>query len=227
MIETPVLARYGPQLVFMAVFLDQLGLPIPSVPLLLACSASAARAEETLAPLLFAATLSSLLADSGWYALGRWQGKRILGFLWRLTPRPDRAQAFCERSLRHHRLVSLAAAKFFPGIATVAPPLAGALGVPFGAFALVSLLSGLAWAGGLMAIGWFFRDSIGEAIRYLEALGSSALVLTGLLVIGYIAIERWRRQRLTRKQLPITVDEHHDAGSGSPTLEISSPTSRG
>ncbi len=193
-----VLARYGPPLVFAAVLLDQLGLPVPSVPLLIACGALAARGESSLTLLLIAAALSSLLADSAWYALGRRQGPRVLGVLDTLSPGPKRGLVRFQRSVRHHRLVSLALAKFVPGLATVAPPLAGALGVPFGTFAIVSACSGLAWASGIVGVGWVFRDSIAEAARWFEALGGWALAVAGVLFAGYGGAVLWSRGRRLR-----------------------------
>ena len=78
---------------------------------------------------------------------------------------------------------------------TVAPPLAGALGISMIRFALVSSLSGLVWASGLVGIGWLFRDSINEVTQRIEALGVWALVLVLLLFFGYVAFFWWRRRR--------------------------------
>ncbi len=201
--DVMVLARYGPPLVFVAVLMDQLGVPVPSVPLLVACGALAARGESSLALLLLAATLSSLLADSAWYALGRRQGPRVLGFIETLAPLPKGGRMQCERSVRHHRLVSLAVAKFIPGLATVAPPLAGVLGVPFKTFALISACTGMAWAGGILGLGWVFRDSIAEAARWFEALGGWALAVAGVLSAAYAgAVLWWRRKKIRAEERP-------------------------
>ena len=106
--EPTVLARYGLMLVFVNVLLDQAGVPVPAVPLLLACGAFAARGEISLSLLLFTATLASLIADSAWFALGRWQGRRVLRLFSRLSMHPDESLAQVERSLRHQGLVSIA-----------------------------------------------------------------------------------------------------------------------
>jgi membrane protein DedA with SNARE-associated domain len=195
MIEPTVLARYGPQLIFVNVLLDQAGVPLPAVPLLLACGALAATGEISPVLLLLTATLASLTADSAWFTLGRWQGRRVLRLFSRLSLHPDEPLAKVERSLRHHGLASIALAKFVPGLQTVAPPLAGALGISMVRFVLVSTLSGLAWASGLVGIGWFFRDTINEVTQRIEALGVWALVLVVLLLSGYVAFVWWRRRR--------------------------------
>ena len=216
--EPTVLARYGLLLVFVNVLLDQAGVPVTAVPLLLACGALAARGEVSLALLLFTATLASLIADSAWFALGRWQGRRVLRLFCRLSMHPDESLAQVERSLRRQGLVSIALAKFIPGLQTVAPPLAGALGISMVRFALVSALSGLVWAGGLVAVGWLFRDTISGVTHRIEALGVWALVLVLLLFFGYVAFVWWRRRRGSMA-LP-----RHDRRSGGDRLEAAQRT---
>jgi membrane protein DedA with SNARE-associated domain len=215
--EPTVLARYGLLLVFVNTLLDQAGVPVPAVPLLLACGALAAREEISLALLLLTATLASLTADSAWFALGRWQGRRVLRLFRGFSLHPSESLAQVERSLRHHGLISIALAKFIPGLQTVAPPLAGALGISMVRFALVSFLSGLTWAGGLVAVGWLFRDTINEVTERLETLGVRALVLVILLLFGYLAFVRWRRRR-TSMALP-----RHLRRSGGDRLEAAQP----
>jgi membrane protein DedA with SNARE-associated domain len=221
MLETTVLTRYGLLLVFVNTLMDQAGVPVPAVPLLLACGALAAGGEISLELLLLTATLASLAADSAWFALGRWQGRRVLWLFRRLSMHPDESLAQVERSLRHHGLVSIALAKFIPGLQTVAPPLAGALGISMVRFALVSSLSGLVWAGGLVAVGWLFRDTINEVTQRVEALGVRALVLVLLLLFGYVAFVWWRRRRAS---MALPRQLRHSGGDG---LEAAQPGSHG
>ncbi|HEU5153892.1 MAG TPA: DedA family protein, partial [Gemmatimonadales bacterium] len=170
------------------------GAPVPAVPLLMTCGALAAKGEIPLGLLLLAATLASLTADSAWFGLGRWQGRRVLRLFCGLSLNPRESLAQVEHSLRHHGLVSIALAKFIPGLQTVAPPLAGALGIPIVRFALVSSLSGLVWAGGLVSVGWLFRDTVNEITQRIEALGVWALVLVFLMLFGYAAFVWWRKR---------------------------------
>ena len=219
--EPDVLARYGLLLVFVNVLLDQAGVPLPAVPLLLACGALAATGKISLALLLLTATLASLIADSAWFALGRWQGRRVLGLFCLLSMHPDESVTKVERSLRRGGLVSIALAKFVPGLQMVAPPLAGALGISMIRFTLVSSLSGLAWAGGLVGIGWLFRDTINEVTQRIESLGAWALVLVGLLLCGYLAFVWWRRRRGS------TTLPSHRRRSARDRLEAAKPGSHG
>ena len=201
MTDATVLAGHGLQLVFATVLLDQAGLPVPSMPFLIACGALAGAGQIATVPLLVTATLASLTADVAWFALGRWQGPRVLRWFSSFSLRGKKRVEQVERSLRSGGLFSIALAKFIPGLAIVAPPLAGASGVPLVRFAIVSSVTGFTWAGGLVGVGWIFRDAVVEVTRWLESLGGSALGLIGLMLAVYTAVVGWRRRRGSEKPL--------------------------
>ena len=65
------LMRHGYAVLLGWVFLEQAGLPVPSMPLLLAAGALAGAGKLNLALCLLACVFASLAADTIWYALGR------------------------------------------------------------------------------------------------------------------------------------------------------------
>ena len=73
------LARHGLWIVFGNVFLEQVGAPIPALPTLIVSGALAADGRIGLLPLLGAAMAGSILADTIWFLIGRWQGHRVVG----------------------------------------------------------------------------------------------------------------------------------------------------
>src|SRR2546430_3308210 len=66
-----VLVRHGYLVVFGWVLADQLGLPLPAVPFLLAAGALAGNGRLSLALILAAAALASLASDTVWHWIGR------------------------------------------------------------------------------------------------------------------------------------------------------------
>jgi len=68
------LLRHGYIVLFVAVALEQIGLPIPSGPVLLAAGALAGSHRLNLGPALALAVAASLICDSLWFALGRLRG---------------------------------------------------------------------------------------------------------------------------------------------------------
>ena len=83
------LINNGLPLLFGAVLLEQLGLPLPALPWLLA--AGALSADGKFSPLLGtgATVLACLIADALWFYLGRYRGNQVLGLLCRISLEPD------------------------------------------------------------------------------------------------------------------------------------------
>src|SRR6476620_5615448 len=82
-------AQHGAAVVFAAVFIEQLGIPLPATPWLLAAGALAAMGKLNLFAVLITATVGSILADAIWFHLGRYYGARVLSLLCRISLEPD------------------------------------------------------------------------------------------------------------------------------------------
>src|SRR5438045_6797895 len=67
------------------VFVEQVGLPLPSMPLLLAAGALAGTGHLSFFASLFYVILAAVAADSIWYPLGRRKGNKILQRLWKIS----------------------------------------------------------------------------------------------------------------------------------------------
>ncbi len=121
------LVRYGVSLVFLNVFAEQIGMPVPAVPTLIVAGALARNGRmSSTHTILIAAVAASLIADWIWFLLGRRYGYRILRTLCRISLSPDSCVRDTEARFERWGMKSLLFAKFVPGFSTVAPPLAGA-----------------------------------------------------------------------------------------------------
>lgn len=69
--------------------MDQLGVPVPAVPVLLAVGALIGAGKTSFALALMATAAASLITDMTWYGIGRWRGISILQVLCRLALEPD------------------------------------------------------------------------------------------------------------------------------------------
>ena len=83
------LIRHDVAFVFAVAFVDQIGLPLPAAPWLLAAGALAVTGEMNWLTALGAAILGGLLADLIWFYLGRHYGKRVLDRLCRVSRNTD------------------------------------------------------------------------------------------------------------------------------------------
>lgn len=141
------LVRHGEVLLFLYVFADQVGIPVPAVPVLLAAGGLAGVGELSFPGVLAVSVVASLLADLIWYVLGRLRGARVLGLLCKMSLEPDSSVRRTEEHFMRHGACALVFSKFVPGLSTVAPPLAGVVGIGLGRFVGYSAVAAVVWAG--------------------------------------------------------------------------------
>ena len=186
---------YGVLIVFGTVLLEQIGLPIPAMPILIVAGALAVDGDFSWPMCLLVSVVACLISDFFWYRAGQFYGERILRLLCKISLSPDYCVSQTEDNFNRYGAKSLIVAKFVPGFNTIAPPLAGALGTSAARFLVYSVLGALLWSGVGIGIGAYFHTSIDQVLGILETMGSTALiVLIGLLTlfILYKYVERLR-----------------------------------
>ena len=191
--------RPGYAVLFVWIFAEQGALPLPSIPLLLACGALARIGKLDLHLILLYGISACLLADNIWFQLGRHQGAKILRFICRVALEPDSCVRQTENAFLKSGLRSMLVAKFVPGLNAVAAPLAGSSGASLGRFLLFDSLGSLIWISSYVGIGYIFSDQLETAADYATRMGSGlGLLLVGLLA-AWIAWKFVQRQRFIRK----------------------------
>ncbi len=216
------ITRHGGPVIFVYVFLDQLGLPIPTVPILLALGGLAGSGRIDPVFGLLVAVSASICADLVWYWLGRRKGTGALGLLCRVALEPDTCVSKTRDLFARHGVKSLLFAKFVPGLDTVGPPLAGMLGVRPIPFVLWSGAGGFLWLGTFGGLGYLFTDQIEGLAGAADRFGTTlALVVVGLGG-AYIAWKYRARQRVLQeiRMARITPDELDQliSSGGSPVI---------
>jgi membrane protein DedA with SNARE-associated domain len=203
------LMRHGPVVVFAAVFVEQMGVPLPAAPWLLAAGALVAGGKTNWFVALSAAVFGSLLADLIWFYLGRRGGQRVLNLLCRISLEPDSCVRKTQDLFTRYGMRGVVAAKFVPGLSTLLPPLAGHAGVSTPRFLFFDGLGSLLYAGCFVLLGILFSHQLEQIIEALAGLGHSALgVVVGLAAL-YIGYKYFQRHRLLSelRMARITVDE--------------------
>ncbi len=224
-------ALYGLPLIFGIVLLEQLGAPIPAIPVLVVAGALAVDRDLSAVRVLGVSVAASLLADSVWYGLGRSQGHRVLKTLCRISLSPDSCVRQTESVFERWGMPSLLLAKFIPGFSTVAPPLAGAMGAGTASFLLYDAGGALLWAGAGVAGGMIFHRAIDRVLTALTSFGSGALILLSAGLVAFIAFKWWQRRRFYRvlRMARISVDELRrlmDEGKGPLVLDVRTTAGR-
>jgi membrane protein DedA with SNARE-associated domain len=203
------LLHHGYVVLLAWVFSEQVGLPIPSMPLLLAAGALAGTGRMSFFASLFYAVFAAVTADAIWYQLGRRKGIKVLQFLCKISLEPDSCVRRTEGVFAKQGARSLLLAKFLPGLGTVAPPLAGIFHMRARRFLLFDGLGSLLWAGTFLGLGYVFSGQIERIAEHLASLGGWLLVLIVAALASYITYKFIARQRFLRELriARITVDE--------------------
>ncbi|HMF51670.1 MAG TPA: DedA family protein, partial [Candidatus Saccharimonadales bacterium] len=190
------LIRHGYAVLFGWVLLEQMGLPIPAAPLLVAAGALARAGKMNLTFAVTLAFIAVILADLFWYSLGRYRGGRILKLLCRISLEPDSCVRRTENLFVRHGVHSLLVAKFAPGLNTAAPSLAGIFRMPLRRFMIFDSLGAFFWVVTVTSLGLIFSEQLEEiALRWG---GWLVAVLAGSLA-AYVLWKFIQRRRFLRR----------------------------
>src|SRR5215471_6531528 len=116
------LIHHGHAVLFVCVLVEQLGVPVPAMPLLLAAGALAGAGRMSYFASLLFAMLGAVVADSVWFHLGRRKGIKILQLLCRISLEPDSCVRRTEGIFSKQGARSLIVAKFLPVLRLRTPP---------------------------------------------------------------------------------------------------------
>jgi len=195
-----ILLLYGYVLLFAWVLIEQLGVPLPAMPVLLAAGILSAQHEFNFSLALLAGLAASLIADSTWFFIGRRYGHHVLRLLCKLSLEPAICVRRTQNSFGRRRALTVMIAKFVPGLATMAPPVAGLNGMTFSSFFLFDAIGAFAWLGVLLAAGRFFGDLLRRNSNLMDWVGRFSGILLALCVLGFL-VGRLIRRRIVIKKL--------------------------
>ena len=175
------------------VLVEQAGVPIPSVPVLLAAGTMSAAHRLHISVVLPLILLACLLADSTWFLLGRQFGTRIVNLLCRFSFEAATCVTKTQGNLGRRGRVTLLFAKFLPGLSTMAAPLAGQAGMSYRDFVLFDMVGTLGWASAWLFGGRFLGDLARRSQHLFAVLVHFAVVLV-LVMVGSVLLFRYVRR---------------------------------
>jgi membrane protein DedA with SNARE-associated domain/rhodanese-related sulfurtransferase len=185
--------------VFLAVLAEQIGLPIPAIPVLLAAGAVAGDGQAYMTVLTSLSVTACLLGDMLWFELGRHRGRQALSLLCRISLEPDACVRKTETFFTRHGLRALILAKFIPGLSTLAPALAGLFKVTIGRFFLYNGLGALLWSLSFLLLGYVLSDQISWLGEQAARFGKTAATILAVVLVGYVLYKYVHRQKLLRE----------------------------
>ncbi|HJT22432.1 MAG TPA: DedA family protein/thiosulfate sulfurtransferase GlpE [Nitrospira sp.] len=193
------LLQHIEMVVLLTVLAEQIGFPIPAVPVLLAAGAVAGHGGTSLASVTVISVFACLAGDMLWYELGRRRGRQALSLLCRISLEPDACVRRTEDLFLAHGIRALIFAKFVPGLSTLAPALAGLFKITIGRFVLFNGLGALVWSLSFVLLGYAFTDQIEYLGEQVTRFGTTAVTALAAGLALYLAYKYLHRQRLLRE----------------------------
>jgi membrane protein DedA with SNARE-associated domain/rhodanese-related sulfurtransferase len=217
--------------VFLNVLLQQLGLPVPTVPTLVVAGAVAASGRMSASALYALAVAACVIADSTWYVAGRRYGGRVMSLLCRVSLSPDSCVSKTQGAFERWGARALLVAKFVPGLALIGPPLAGATRMHFGRFIVFTALGAGLWVGAALAAGALARTWIERLLPQAVQVGGTAALVLLVLLAAYVGYRWWERRRFLAAldMARISVEElgqQIEQGAAPLIVDVRSPTAQ-
>src|SRR5271165_2118607 len=192
------LIRYGYWVLFLNVLAEQLAIPVPATPVLLAMGALAGMGKFSLTLSLLLAVLACVICDQIWYQLGMVRGNSILRLICKMSLEPDSCVNSTKDTFARWGAWSLVFAKFVPGLSAVAAPLAGLTRMPRGIYLVADTAGAVAWTGAYLAAGYLFRNQLTEFAESLSRFGGRIVFIAIALVAGYLGLKFYQRRRFLK-----------------------------
>jgi membrane protein DedA with SNARE-associated domain/rhodanese-related sulfurtransferase len=223
--------EYGLAAVFAVVLVQQLGAPIPAMPVMMLAGAHAATDPLYGVYALALAILASAIGSLPWFWAGQRYGYRVLKLVCRISLSQDSCVRQTENLFQRYGAAALVAAKFVPGLGHVGPPLAGTFRFGAGGFLFFYGAGSALWAGAGLVLGLVLHDEISWLMDWLALYSGHALLIVIAVVALYVAW-RWFARRRFLKSLRATrigVAELNDLirrGEAPIVLDVRSRTHR-
>jgi membrane protein DedA with SNARE-associated domain len=190
-----LVARHGYILLFAWVTAEQLGAPVPAVPILIAVGVISVTGQLTFGGALLLGSLGCLIGDSLWYVIGKQRGSAVLRVLCKISLEPETCVRRSSEFISRYGSRSLIIAKFIPGISAVAVPLAANSGITPPSFFLYDLLGSLLYVGAYLAVGRVLGDRIDKLAFFASSSKSASLLLAILAAVAIVGLRFYQKRR--------------------------------
>lgn len=193
-----LIVAHGYWIVLAVAFVDQFGTPVPAIAILLTAGAVAGQGHLSLAGVLAAAWAGTVAGDAVLYQCGRWRGGPLMRRLCSFSLAPDTCVRKTETSFQRLGWKALVVAKFVPGLALFAAPVAGALRMPFAPFLVFDSLGSLFYNVVVIGLGFALHDQLDRVVGWFRALGSAAIPVVVGAILAYWAWRIIQKHRILR-----------------------------
>jgi membrane protein DedA with SNARE-associated domain/rhodanese-related sulfurtransferase len=219
------IAQHGYAILYVAIFLESVGFPVPAALALLLAGAAAGSGFLQVPYAVIGALVAMLAGDTLMFLLGRHTGWWLLGLLCRLSLNPEACMLRSADSFYRRGSKLLVVAKFIPGINTMAPPLAGSMQMRFLSFLRLDLAGAALYIGLYFGFGFFFSGALHAVTQGYRAFGRLMGGVGIALVVIYLGIQLWlwiRESALRPVDYAIPVEAANSSLAGAQIYDVRS-----
>jgi membrane protein DedA with SNARE-associated domain/rhodanese-related sulfurtransferase len=188
------IAEVGYTALFVWIFLEQIGVPIPGFPVLIAAGAFVSAGKLSFSLSLGLVVFACIMADLVWFYLGRLKGDAILNLLCKFSWKPDTCIGTTKGLFVRYGLSTLLFSKFVPGLNTVAPPLAGVMKMSLSRFVAYDIVGSIIWGSSALLVGMGFKELLPSSTTIWAWLRQYGVWVLLAVAVGW-ATQRYLRRR--------------------------------
>jgi membrane protein DedA with SNARE-associated domain len=186
-------ARYGYGVVFVGVFLENAGVPVPGETALLAGAALAHFGRLSLGWVIAAAIAGATLGDNLGFLVGRRGGRTLAERYGRRVGLTRKRLDQFDRFFERHGGRTVFIARFITGLRVFGAVLAGASGLRWPTFLFYNAAGAVVWATAVAIAGYVLGESWDVLERWVGR--SSVIALAAIAIIVLVAVARARRRK--------------------------------
>lgn len=190
----PYLNEYGYTALFLVVFFESFGVPLPGETMVITAALLASRGELHIIPTLTAVWIAAVLGDNVGYLIGTFGGRRLViryGLRLGIT---DRRLARVEEFFGRYGVEVVLIARFFLLLRQLNGVAAGIAVMPWRRFVIYNLVGGALWTG-VWGLGvYLLGQDIITALPWISRYGYVAFGLIGVAVLAALIVWFIRNQ---------------------------------
>jgi membrane protein DedA with SNARE-associated domain len=219
------LARHGYALLFLWTAAEQLGAPVPAMPILIAAGVLSTTGQLNLASALLVGVIACLIGDAAWYIIGKKRGPAVLRFLCKISLEPQTCVRRGSEFISRYGSQSLIFAKFIPGISAVAVPLTANSDVSLLSFIVADLFGSLLYIGTYLAAGRLLGDSLNRISVVATSIRSASLILAFTAAFSILGWRFYQRRSAAFHVKEARISPKKFASLSRPERTLTSSTS--
>jgi membrane protein DedA with SNARE-associated domain len=192
------IADYGYVAVFLIVFMETAGVPLPGEITLILSGVAAHAGNLQPVELIIVGSVAAIAGDNFGYLIGRFGGRKLVLRLAHIG-HVDSMLGWGERFFKNHGGKTVFLARWTAGLRIFGAWIAGMTHMPWRTFFLWNAAGGITWVTATVMAGYLFSDSVTRIEGWFGTGGKVAAIVVLAAAVGFGLHRLHKRQTAARK----------------------------